>query len=211
MSVLTLGWRQERLISESWAGPVSTITPIAAVIGPPGPPGPQGPPGSATGSGPVGPAGPVGPVGPVGPAGASGATGSTGAAGSAGATGATGPTGAIGATGAAGSQGQTGAAGAQGQAGPVAAISTIEVDLGTPARRAGRFTIAGSAFVPGSAVAIWQAPGPYTGKGFSSADEAQMDDIDVTAAVTSTVLITAFWKCRHRVRGNVKFHYQTGA
>jgi hypothetical protein len=63
---------------------------------------------------------------------------------------------------------------------------------------------------PGKPVAVWQAPGPYTGKGFAGADEAEMDAIEVSASVTSPTTITAFWRARNRVRGNVKFNYQIG-
>lgn len=207
MSVLTLVWRQVRLISEQWAGPVSGATPLAALIGPPGAPGPEGPAGAtgpaggaglqgatgATGSqGPIGPAGAVGPQGPVGPQGSTGVAGATGPTGPAGATGSTGPV------------------GPTGPAGPVAPIVTIEVDLGTPVRRSGKFSIAVTGQTVGAPVAIWQAHGPYTGKGFASADEAEMDAVEVSARVTSATQITAFWRCRHRVRGNFKFHYQIG-
>jgi Collagen triple helix repeat (20 copies) len=181
MSGITLGWRQIRLIGERWAGPIAAATPIAALIGPPGTIGPAG----ATG-----PAGSTGPPGPNGP---TGATGSLGPIGPAGPMGAAGPT------------------GAQGPVGSVAPVTTIEVDLGTPAKRSGKFIIAVSGQMAGKPVLIWQALGPYAGKGFIGADEAEMDAIEASASVTSTTTITAFWRCRTRVRGNIKFHYQIGA
>lgn len=216
MSALTLVWRQVRLISEQWAGPVSGVTPLAALIGPPGAPGTIGPAGA---TGPAGSAGPQGVAGPTGAIGSTGATGLTGAIGpvgiagpqgTVGLTGAAGPAGATGPTGAIGATGATGASGAQGPAGAAAIFTLVEVDLGTPARRSGRFSIAVSGQIVGKPVSIAQAPGPYTGKGFAGADEAEMDVVDVSASVTSATQITAFWRSRTRVRGNVKFLYQIG-
>lgn len=216
MSGITLVWRQVRLIRERWAGPVASVTPLAALIGPPGSPGAIGPAGA---TGPAGAQGVAGPVGAAGPAGASGATGSIGPAGSTGATGSAGPTGATGATGATGPSGATGATGSAGAAGavgppgatgPAATLIPFEIDLGTPARRSGKFTITVTGQTPGKPVAVSQAPGPYSGKGFIAADEAEMDVIDVSASVTSATTITAFWRSRTRVRGNVKFIYQIG-
>ena len=180
MSGITLVWRQVHLILEQWAGPLAGVTPLAALIGPPGSPGA------------IGPAGATGPAGSSGPQGIAGPTGSTGATGSTGPVGATGPT------------------GPQGPAGPVTALTLVEVDLGTPARRSGKFTIAVSGQTVGKPVSITQASGPYTGKGFVGADEAEMDVVDVSASVTSATSITAFWRSRTRVRGNVKFIYSIG-
>ena len=104
----------------------------------------------------------------------------------------------------------TGATGSAGPVGPVAALTLVEVDLGTPARRSGKFSIAVSGQTIGKPVTIAQAPGPYTGKGFAGADEAEMDVIDVSASVTAATSITAFWRSRTRVRGNVKFIYSIG-
>ncbi len=181
MTGITLVWRQIRLISEQWAGPVSGATPIAALIGPPGAPGAAGA---------IGPAGATGPAGPTGAAGP------------------TGPAGSIGPAGASGPAGPAGPAGPTGTAGPVAPVFSLEVDLGTPARRSGKFIVAVTGQITGTPVHVWQAAGPYSGKGFAGADEAEMDAIEVSARVTSAAQITAFWRCRHRVRGNVKFHYQ---
>ncbi len=124
--------------------------------------------------------------------------------GSPGAPGAIGPAGANGPAGPAGPQGPAGAPGS------VAGFTIIEVDLGTPAQRSGRFTIPVSGQTPGKPVSIWQAPGPYTGKGFASADEAEMDALTISANVTSATQITAFWRSRTRVRGNFKFTYHIG-
>jgi hypothetical protein len=126
----------------------------------------------------------------IGPPGTPGATGQTGAVGPAGSTGPPGPT---------------------GPSGGASPAVTVEINLGTPAKRSGKFIIAVSGQTAGKPVLIWQAPGPYTGKGFAGADEAEMDVIEASASVTSATTITAFWRCRTRVRGNIKFHYQIGA
>lgn len=91
------------------------------------------------------------------------------------------------------------------------AFAAVEVDLGTPAKRSGSFTIAGTGMTPGKPVKIWLAVGPYTGKGFTSADEVQLYEIEATGVVTSSTVITIYWRSRHRVRGNVKFNYLIGA
>lgn len=88
------------------------------------------------------------------------------------------------------------------------ALTTVEVSLGSApvARRAGRFTIAGSGLVTGKPVAVHQVNGPYTGKG-TRADEAEMDRIMVAANVLNATTIECFWSSQFRVRGNVKFAY----
>lgn len=184
MSGITLVWRQIRLIGERWVGPIASATPLAALIGPPGSPGAAGSPGT------TGPAGSTGPPGPTGGAGPAGSTGPAGVSGPAGGAGPAGP---------------------QGPAGSVAPVISIEVDLGTPARRSGKFTTPVTGQTAGKPVLIWQAPGPYTGKGFAGADEAEMDAIEASASVTNATTITVFWRCRTRVRGNIKFNYQIGA
>ncbi len=106
--------------------------------------------------------------------------------------------------------GPAGPAGPQGPSGGAQIAVTIEADLGPLAKRSGRFTIAVSGQVPGKPVQIWQAPGPYSGKGFARADEAEMDSVHATASLVSPSLIEVFWRCRHRVRGAIKFTYQIG-
>lgn len=59
----------------------------------------------------------------------------------------------------------------------------VEVDLGAPAWR-GRFTITDAGIATTSKVLVWQAPGPYTGKG-TRADEATMDAITAIATPAS--------------------------
>lgn len=94
--------------------------------------------------------------------------------------------------------------------GSAAPYLATEQNLGTIARRSGKFTVAGAGMTIGKPVQMWQAVGPYTGKG-TRADEAEMDAVDVAASVTSATVITAYWRSRTRVRGNHKFNYQIGA
>lgn len=89
-------------------------------------------------------------------------------------------------------------------------LTTVEVSLGTNAKMGGKFTISGSGMTVGKAVLISQAVGPYTGKG-TRADEAEMDQVSVTAKVTDATTITAYWTSARRVRGNFKFNYQVSA
>lgn len=98
--------------------------------------------------------------------------------------------------------------------GPSAGSSTVfvsvEKDLGT-AKTAGSFQITGlSGLSVGKPVLINQAVGPYTGKG-NLADEAEMDHVSVSASVTSTSVITAYWNSPTFVSGNFKFNYLIGA
>lgn len=89
-------------------------------------------------------------------------------------------------------------------------LSSVEVNLGSVPLRNGRFTISGSGMTTGKPVQITQAVGPYTGKG-TRADEAEMDQVTVTASVTSATTITAYWSSPRKVRGNIKFNYMIGA
>jgi hypothetical protein len=54
----------------------------------------------------------------------------------------------------------------------------VEVDLGSSPIFSGSFVITDSSFTPTSRVLVWQAPGPYTGKG-TLADEAAMAPVVV--------------------------------
>lgn len=89
-------------------------------------------------------------------------------------------------------------------------MTTVEKDLGATARRSGTFTITGAGLVAGKPVLIQQAVGPYTGKG-TRADEAEMDQVLVTAAVVDATTIRAYWKSEHFVRGNYKWNYAVSA
>jgi hypothetical protein len=86
---------------------------------------------------------------------------------------------------------------------------TVEVDLGSTAKKSGRFTIAVTGKTAGKPVQIFQAVGPYTGKG-SRADEAEMDTVTATAYVKDANTIEVFWTSATRVKGNRKFSYLIG-
>lgn len=88
-------------------------------------------------------------------------------------------------------------------------FTEVEKNLGA-AKTGGKFTIAGTGMTTGKPVLINQAVGPYTGKG-TRADEAEMDQVSVSASVTSATVITAYWSSPRRVRGNFKFNYAVGA
>lgn len=83
--------------------------------------------------------------------------------------------------------------------------TTIEKNLGS-ASRSGKFSITGVGFVVGKQVLIYQATGPYTGKG-TLADECQMDTVIAQGVVTSATNIDVYWNCGTFVKGNFKFNY----
>jgi hypothetical protein len=97
----------------------------------------------------------------------------------------------------------------QGEGGS-APISQIEVNLGYPARRSGRFTITGTGLIVGKPVNIWIARGPYSGKGALAGEEAMYPGFSLSAAVTSPTQISASWICPWRVGGPILFNYQIG-
>ena len=160
----------------------------------PGAAGSQGVPGTVGATGPMGlpgwdaedveiPLGIAGPAGPAGPAGSS-------------APGATGPMGLQGwdaeepeiPIGIPGAQGPQGAAGAGG-----GSATTVEVNLAATATWRGRFTITDAAITAASKVLVWQAPGPYTGKG-TRADEAEMQPVSVIAAIPAVGTASVSWQ-----------------
>lgn len=91
-------------------------------------------------------------------------------------------------------------------------LTTAEVNLVSApnARTSGRFTITSSGLTTGKPVLVRQANGPYTGKG-TRADEAEMDQIDVSGKVINATTIECFWNSINRVRGNFKFDYVVSA
>jgi len=105
----------------------------------------------------------------------------------------------------------TGGGGGGGGGGSGTALTTVEANLGSIPRRAGKFTITGlSGLTTNKPVSIMQAVGPYTGKG-TRADEAEMDGLIVKGIVTAANTITAYWNAATRVKGNFKFNYFVGA
>lgn len=94
----------------------------------------------------------------------------------------------------------------------------VEVDLGAP-KTSGSFTISDADILSTSKLLIWQAPGPYTGKG-TLADEAAMVKVTSLLAVTAAASAKVYWSTepftvmadgiavrRNLIEGNVKFHY----
>jgi hypothetical protein len=97
-------------------------------------------------------------------------------------------------------------------AGGAPVLTLVEKSLlaSPAARRNGSFQITGlSGLTVDQPVYIQQANGPYTGKG-TRQDEAEMDQLTVTAKVLSATAIQCYWESNHRVRGNFKFSYFVG-
>jgi hypothetical protein len=73
--------------------------------------------------------------------------------------------------------------------------TTVEKNLGSVPVWQGKFTITDAAITATSKVLVWQAPGPYTGKGSAlSADEGTMDPILITAVIPATGSAIVHWK-----------------
>lgn len=184
--------------------------PAVYLVGEPGEDGNLGPPGAAGAAGAAGSQGAQGPQGQVvylpgdpGEDGERGPPGQNGAAGAAGADGAAGPQGpsgpAIFLLGESaepeiawpGPKGETGATGAPGGGGGSA--TTVEVDFGSTAKFAGKFTITDAGISGTSKILCWQAPGPYTGKGTRS-DEAEMQPVSVIAVEPGSGTAVVKWQ-----------------
>jgi hypothetical protein len=206
-------------------------------IGPPGmdgAPGDEGAPGPPGVRGLDGAAGVQGAQGPMGPFGLDGEDAPEyilaipGPQGMPGATGATGPPGVPGPMGmdaeeplepwiVPGPPGPTGATGAAGAGGNA---TTVEVDLGATPTFRGTFTITDGTIDATKKVLVWQAPGPYTGKG-TNADEASMQAVSILAVVPAAGSALAYWQTPFavtpkgdrlgKVEGNVKFSYSVFA
>jgi hypothetical protein len=73
------------------------------------------------------------------------------------------------------------------------AATTVEVDLGSTLRFAGKFTITDAGISGTSKVLCWQAPGPYTGKG-TRADEAEMQPVQVIAVEPGSGTAVVKWQ-----------------
>lgn len=107
---------------------------------------------------------------------------------------------------------------------------TVEVDLGATPIWQGRFTITDAAITTASKLLVWQAPGPYTGKG-TRADEADIQPIMISSVVAFNGSATVNWQTppaytdgaaglmglgdidlrKGYVKGNVKFNYTVHA
>ena len=188
-------------------------------------PGQQGANGADGVAGTPGAAGVPGPIGFSGADGADGADGLPGFPGTAGAAGSPGIAGIAGPIGFPGQDGQdaeatffigpAGPPGADGSGGgggtTLMALTVVEVNLGSIPTLSGTFQITGlSGLTPGTNVLITQINGPYTGKG-TLADEAE-DQVSVSAQVTSSTTITAYWNAvESPIIGNIKFGYAVGS
>jgi hypothetical protein len=86
-------------------------------------------------------------------------------------------------------------------------VTTIEVDLGYPAKTSGSFTITGlSGLIANKQVVISQASGPYTAKS-NNPDEAEMDSLALSGYVMDATSIKVFYISQFPVGGNFKFNY----
>jgi len=74
-----------------------------------------------------------------------------------------------------------------------ASATTVEVDLGSTPRTSGKFTITDAAISATRKVMVWQAPGPYTGKG-TLADEAAMQPVNIVAVVPASGSCVVHWE-----------------
>jgi hypothetical protein len=70
---------------------------------------------------------------------------------------------------------------------------TIQVNLSAVATWRGKFIIVDSAISAGSMVLVWQAPGPYTGKGLR-ADEAELQPVQVIAVEPADGSAIVMWQ-----------------
>lgn len=101
---------------------------------------------------------------------------------------------------ASGSASATGPTGPQGDVGPAGANgtgTTVEVHLGYTPKWTGTFTITDASITSTSKIRVWQANGPYTGKG-TRADEAEMEIVDCVA-YPATGTATVRWRSRDAI------------
>jgi hypothetical protein len=144
---------------------------------------------------------PAGPTGERGPPGVDGIDGQDGADGPHGADGAAGAPGAAGAMGPPGLDGETieplmipgpaGPAGAPGGGG--ASAATVEPTLAATATFRGSFTITDAAIGTASKVLVWQAPGPYDGKGVRT-DEAELSVVQIQSVTPAAGSALVRWQ-----------------
>jgi hypothetical protein len=69
----------------------------------------------------------------------------------------------------------------------------VEVDLGTNWIWNGKFTITDALITTTTVVQVWQAPGPYSGKG-TSADQCLVEPIRISAVFSGTGVATVYWE-----------------
>ena len=73
--------------------------------------------------------------------------------------------------------------------------TTLEVDLGSALVSRGKFTITDASINATKKLLVWQAPGPYTGKG-TLPDEAEMSPIEILSAVPAAGFATVTWRVK---------------
>ena len=88
-------------------------------------------------------------------------------------------------------KGDRGATGAAGGGGGTATI--VEKDLGSTSAWQGKFTITDATIESTSVVLVWQAPGPYTGKGTRS-DEAALAPVRITHVEPAAGSCVVHWR-----------------
>jgi hypothetical protein len=71
--------------------------------------------------------------------------------------------------------------------------TTVEVNLGSALAWRGRFTITDAAITPTSKVLVWQAPGPYTGKG-SRSDAHEGEAVQVIGVIPAAGSAQVAWQ-----------------
>jgi len=88
-------------------------------------------------------------------------------------------------------------------AGAPPAATTVEVNLGAAPEAVwrGKFTITDGSITSSSKVFVWQAPGPYTGKG-TRADEAELAPIKIDATEPATGSCVVKWRSVQALRPN---------
>lgn len=89
--------------------------------------------------------------------------------------------------------GPQGIQGIPGGGGGGGSATTIEVNLSAIATWRGRFTITDASITATSKVLVWQAPGPYTGKG-TRADEAELQPVNVIMTTSATGSAQVTWE-----------------
>jgi hypothetical protein len=75
--------------------------------------------------------------------------------------------------------------------------TTVETNLGSTATYQGKFTITDAAITAVKKVLVWQAPGPYTGKG-TRADEADMVAVQVVSVTPASGSAVVRWETARR-------------
>ena len=87
------------------------------------------------------------------------------------------------------------------------AVTQTEVDLGSTPANNGQFTISSGSISNGQKMIITQAADPYTGKGTTTYDEGEMDNITFMPRTCTAGACIVHWSCDTKVKGNVKVNW----